>query len=155
MTDDDALLGQLRSLASDLDPVPPDVMTAARAAIDLRTLDGELADLVADSAAADVPDLAYAPTRDSATEDRMLSFDGGGVHIDIEVVQEDDVLTVVGQLTGADPGDCVLERGDGSTVPVRLDELGRFMLAGVPAGPVRLHCRSPHGHRVRTVWIGL
>ncbi|MFD0744362.1 hypothetical protein ACFQ1L_23015 [Phytohabitans flavus] len=48
--DDDALMAELRRIAAEVDPVPPSVIEAARAAIFTRHLDHELAELVADSA---------------------------------------------------------------------------------------------------------
>ena len=47
--DDEALLSGLRAVATESDPVPDDVRAAAKAAFGLRSLDAELAELVANS----------------------------------------------------------------------------------------------------------
>ena len=49
--DDDALAGRLRDVVAQIDPVPHAVTEFALAAIDSRTLDAEIAELVYDSAA--------------------------------------------------------------------------------------------------------
>ena len=54
--DDEALLSELRRVTNELDPIPEHVLTAAHAAIGWRTIDAELAELIADSAV-DVPAL--------------------------------------------------------------------------------------------------
>lgn len=48
--DDDALMGELRQVIGRLDPLPGPVRSAARAAIEWRTLDDELSALVHDRA---------------------------------------------------------------------------------------------------------
>jgi hypothetical protein len=152
--DDDQLLARLRAVAAELDSVPADVLAAARTAIDVYDLDGELAELVADSGS-DLPELAFDTVRSGAVDDRLLAFEGAGVRIDVEIFLEDAVLTVAGQLTGAAPGGCVLERDGRAAEPVDVDALGRFLLVGVPVGPVRFRCHAADGRVVRTVWISL
>lgn len=48
--DDEALLTDLRHVTNELDLIPEHVLAAARAAIGRRTIDAELAELIADSA---------------------------------------------------------------------------------------------------------
>jgi hypothetical protein len=154
---DDALLARLRALAGRLDGVPGHVTAAAQAAIDMRDLDSELAALVADSAS-DASDLTFEAVRGGSahgTVDRLLSFDGGGVRVELEVDRSTDGLTLIGLLHGVDRDDCVLERGDGIREPLQLDALGRFMLPGVAPGPARLRCRSIAGRLVCTSWVSL
>jgi hypothetical protein len=154
---DDALLARLRALAGRIDGVPDHVTTAAHAAIEMRDLDGELAALVADSAA-DAPELTFEAVRGGSahgTVERLLSFDGGGVRVELEVDRSGDGLTLIGQLHGVEPGGCVLERGDGHRELLDPDELGRFLLPRVAPGPARLRCRSTAGRLVRTSWVNL
>ncbi len=153
---DDALLEWLRRVAAEADPVPEDIGAAARAAIMLHDLDGQLAELIADSAGT-TPDLEYETVRRAAdtTADRLLSFEGGGVRVDLEVVPGDDGLTVVGQLVGASPEGCELEYGDGRRETVDLDELGRFLLDRSQGGPVRIRCSSVNGSPIVTSWVNL
>ncbi|MEU4193353.1 hypothetical protein AB0E69_15760 [Kribbella sp. NPDC026611] len=154
---DDELMEWLRRVAAEADPVPADISAAAREVIGLRDLDGELADLIADSAGV-TPDLEYEPVRRAApetAEDRLLSFEGGGVRIELEIAPGDDGLTVVGQLLGASPMECELESADGHRERVQLDELGRFILDRRERGPVRIRCRSVRGGPVTTAWVNL
>ncbi|TCO26618.1 hypothetical protein EV652_107511 [Kribbella steppae] len=155
--DDDALLEWLRQVAAEADPLPEDIGMAAREAITLHDLDGELAELIADSAGT-TPDLEYETVRRAAadtTADRLLSFEGGDVRVELEIVPGDDGLTVVGELVGASPDGCELEYGDGRRETVQLDELGRFLLDRKRGGPVRIRCRSVHGSPVVTAWVNL
>ena len=157
MDRDNADLDNLRRIVRDVDPVPDEVFTAARAAIITRELDAELAALVADSTAME-DELRFDPVRTASTETadtRLLSFDGGGVRVELEVSGQADQLTVVGQLLGAADRDCVLEQADGHVLHVELDSLGRFLITGVTSGPARLRYRSESGGRVSTPWVWL
>ena len=88
-----------------MDPVPAEVLIAARAAIATRDLDGELAVLVADSNAHEEPSLTslFEPVRShtaSPSRPRLLTFAGGGVQIDLELGTRQGLIDVVGQFTG-------------------------------------------------------
>ena len=157
MDRDNADLDNLRRIVGDVDPVPDEVFAAARAAIITRELDAELAALVADSAAME-DELRFDPVRTASTEaadTRLLSFDGGGVQVELEVSGQADQLMVVGQVIGAADRGCVLEQADGRVHDVELDSLGRFLITGVTSGPARLRCRSASGGRVSTHWVWL
>jgi hypothetical protein len=157
MDRENADLDNLRRIVRDVDPVPDEVFAAARAAIITRELDAELAALVADSAAME-DELRFDPVRTASTEaadTRLLSFDGGGVRVELEVSGPADQLMVVGQVTGAADRGCVLEQADGRVHDVELDSLGRFLITGVTSGPARLRCRSASGGRVSTHWVWL
>jgi hypothetical protein len=150
---DDALLASLRRVAADVDPVPESVLAAARAAILTRDLDSQLAALVADSDAAS-PELEFEQVR-SAVAGRLLSFEGAGVQVDVEVTAGSRGLSLMGTVSGAGVSDCVLEGADGGRRELRLDPLGRFMVEAVPAGPARLRCTSAAGSGVITAWVRL
>jgi hypothetical protein len=158
MDRDNADLDNLRRIVRDVDPVPDEVFAAARAAIITRELDAQLAALVADSAAME-DELRFDPVRTAASAEaadtRLLSFDGGGVRVELEVSGQADQLTVVGQLVGAADRDCVLEQADGHVHHVELDSIGRFLITGVTSGPARLRYRSESGGRVSTPWVWL
>ncbi|NEA30701.1 hypothetical protein [Streptomyces sp. SID13031] len=154
---DDALLEWLRQVALQADPVPEGVSAAARAAIGMHDLDGRLAELIADSAGA-VPGLEYDAVRRATTDgstERLLSFEGEGVRVEVEIAPGAEGLTVIGQLVGAAPAECQLEYGDGRRETVQLDDLGRFLLEQWPPGPVRIRCRSARGTPVITSWVNL
>jgi hypothetical protein len=154
--DDDALLGELRRLARNADPVPETVLIAARAAIESRDLESRLAALLADSWAAG-SDASAQPVRGGGpetTSGRMLTYAAAGVRIDLGVEPEAGSLTLIGQLAGASTEGCVLQRPDGTATPVESDDLGRFLITVGP-GVVRLRCRSLTGSRVVTPWLTL
>jgi hypothetical protein len=153
--DDEALMAELRRIVADADPVPDTVVAAARAAFETRDLDRDLAELVADSAAADAGFETVRQTPGSQAAGRLLSFDGGGVRVEMEVTRTGDDLTLIGQLDGVAGTSCDLERGGGHRTAIELDELGRFLVTGLPPGPLRLRCRSAGGAEVVTVWITL
>lgn len=157
--DDEALLGALRRVAAEADPVPDDVLAAARAAILTRDLDSELARLVGDSGGIADPvgeGAVFEAVRTASAAGlagtRLLSFSGGGVQIDLEVSREGDRVSLVGQLTGASAEGCALEHAGGAH-PVDLDDLGRFLVSAEVRGPVRLRCRSLAGTAVKTAWV--
>src|SRR5262249_50789363 len=101
---------------------------------------------------------------DTGASTRLLSFDGGGLRIELEVVPEDGTLTLLGQVFGTDvfgatPRECALESASGplrtvQSQPVQLDELGRFLVGGMATGPARLRCHSAAGPVV-TSWVTL
>ncbi|MFC0529410.1 hypothetical protein [Phytohabitans kaempferiae] len=149
--DDDALMADLRRIAAEVDPVPPGVIAAARAAIATRHLDHELATLLADSADVDAG-LLFETVRGPGTESRLLTYEGGGVQVDVDLGRSGSGLRVIGQFTD-EVTDCAVEGGDGGRVEVDVDELGRFVVDLVPAGPIRLRYRGEGGHLVRTAWL--
>ncbi len=166
---DEALLAELRRVAVDADPVPERVLQAARLAITYRDPDGELAQLIAVSTTeypgtGPAGDASYrhaegmrgeaGALRSGGPSERpplMLSFVGGGVHIDLEVTRRGRVIDVVGQLIGAAEAGCTIEDADGRR-DVELDGLGRFIVEGLRSGPIRLRCRSTDGGAVTTAW---
>lgn len=173
---DDRLVNELRAVVAAVDAVPDGVLAAARAAFGTRQLDRQLAELIADSGragggAADDPDDPDDPedlagpavaaafegvrtwTGDGPANSRLLSFAGGDVQLDLEVSGHGDQLDVIGQFTGADIAECVLEFGSGDEVVLEVDNLGRFLLNAVAPGPVRARCRSVDGHPVVTAWV--
>lgn len=150
--DDDALMAELRRIAAEVDPVPQSVIEAAHAAIATRHLDHELAELVADSADAESGLLFEAVRGPGVAESRLLTFDGGGVQVDVDLAPAGGGLRLIGQFTGP-VTECAVERGDGGALELAVDELGRFVADDVPPGPMRLRYRSEIGQMVRTAWL--
>jgi hypothetical protein len=135
------LMARLRNAAAELDPVPAHVLAAARAALDTRRLDEELAALVADSALAD------AGVRAADAEVRLLSFEAADVSLELQVEYRGDDVSVRGLVTGA-TGDAVIEvAGERHTAPV--DE-GWFAVTGLPRGATRVHIGP-----IVTSWVQL
>jgi hypothetical protein len=149
--DDDELLARLGGVVAEIDPVPAEVRRAARAAFGTRDLDGELAALVADSA----HDGFEAVRAGDLFGPRLLSFACDGVQVDLEVSRAGDQVDLTGQVTGAAGHGCRLEYPRGATVELDLDSIGRFLVSGVPGGPIRLRCYSAGGVPVLTSWVAV
>ena len=153
-SDDDALMAELRYVVGEVDPVPESVQIAARAAIEWRTLDAELAALVHDSAV----DRGVLALRVVATGPRALTFETPDLTIEVEteVVDESGSLCLVGQLVPPQAADVTVRHGT-ELIAVRADERGRFAARGVAPGPVSLRCRldaAPGVSRlVETAWL--
>jgi hypothetical protein len=153
-TGSDALIGELRGLLSRLDPVPPRLLDEVRRAFCWRTVDAELAELSFDSLV-DQEALAVR-TGDTALEPRMLGFgavvDGEDLAIEVEVTATPGGTCLMGQLWPAVAGTVDVQTVGGGSTAVDVDELGRFLVDPVPAGPVRLSVRF--GTRlVQTTWV--
>ena len=146
---DEQLVDVLRRALVEADEVPTEVVAAARAAWTWRTIDAELAELVHDST---VDDLALAGVRGAATV-RALSFMVGRHFVELEVGEDGDRRSVVGQVTPAREDGLDLEWADGRA-PERLDVdlLGRFAASRLFPGLVRL--RSVDGTLV-TEWVAI
>lgn len=151
--DDDALAEELRQLLRRVDPVPPEVVDAARVSIGWRTLEADLADLISDSL------LTTADVR-GGEQPRLLSFQAGDRIVEIEVSALDGRLRILGQLVPVQPARVRVEQPTGA-VEVVADQLGRFAIEDLPVGPTRFVCQpldpagEPVGTEVVTQWQAL
>jgi len=144
----DPLLTSLFSVVGNVDPVPASVVEAARAAYIWRTIDAELAELTADSA------MATAGVRSSSAP-RLLTFEGAGVEVEVEVAQTGSTRRLTGQLVPVGPAR-VTVRWSGGTHEAMADDLGRFAAEGIPAGTVSLVVdRAGAEHPIVTSWISI
>jgi hypothetical protein len=144
----DPTFATLRNVIDRADPVPQAVVDAARAAYTWRTIDAELAELTADSA------LAAAGVRSSSAP-RLLTFEGDGVEVEVEVAQTGSTRHLSGQLVPVGPAQ-VTVRWPGGTRETAADDLGRFAVEGVPAGSVSLAVvRAGAEHQIVTSWISI
>lgn len=153
-SDDDILLDELRRVFAAIDPIPAPVQVAARAAIEWRTIDAELAALVCDSIV-DEPVLAVR----GAAGPRMLTFEAPELTIELEAEPSaDDSLRLIGQLVPPQPAEIAVRHGD-DVIATRADDRGRFVAGGIGAGPVSLRCRldgdSGGGRLVETAWLSI
>jgi hypothetical protein len=158
MTEDelDRLEQDFRTLADKVDPVPGWVKDGARMAFGLRTLDAELLRLERDTAVdADTVGVRGTPSV------RELSFATGDMTLDAEVVHTGPyVRRLVGQLVppvaAAIEVLTVCEGRPGPTLAAQADELGRFLVDDIPAGPMRVLIGPlGGGPRVMTQWTVL
>lgn len=143
----DDLEARLRGIVGHVDPVPPGVDEAARAAFGWRTLDADLAALLRDSA----DEAVEAGVRGPGGA-RQLSFETPALGIELEVT---DVgpreRRVEGQLLPPAAALVTIERPGEDAVSVEADELGRFVLERLRAGVVRLHVRL-RGAQIAVPW---
>lgn len=149
------LVDELRELFLKVDPVPPLVTQAAKAALDWRRLDAELAELLADSALdAESP----APTRGARATLRSMSFSAGRLTIDVEIHGEGADRIALGQLSPPGRATIELQSADrAEPTTVESDNLGRFRTKLPATGSIRLRVATdPAGANwVETSWIPL
>ncbi|MEA2220628.1 MAG: hypothetical protein QOJ35_3254 [Solirubrobacteraceae bacterium] len=153
-SEDDILLDELRRVFAAIDPVPEAVRIAARAAIEWRSIDAELADLTSDSSV-DEPALAV---RGTATP-RLLTFEARDLTIEVEAEPAgDETLRLVGQIVPPQTAQIAVRYGH-ELVATCADERGRFVARGVDPGFVSLRCHlggeSGEGRLVETAWLSL
>jgi hypothetical protein len=118
---------------------------AGRAAFLLRRLDAELAELVHDSA------LDAAGMVRGGVE-RLLSFEGGDVTVELQVTPRGDRLALLGQLVGVElPVGMAVETATGRA-EVSVDETGMFRQE-IPAERFRLHVTPQDRSPVVTSWV--
>lgn len=144
-----ATLAELRRVLDMAEPLPPDSTTLARAALDWRTIDAELAELVHDSAV-DEHELLVRGDDDRL---RVLTFRTSDIEIEVEYSNGQ----LVGQVVPAEAATIELHReGVGAVASATTDEIGSFVIADVAAGPLSLLCRADDGRwSVRTSWTSL
>jgi hypothetical protein len=138
---------RLRTIIGQVDPVPPGLDEAARAAFTWRTIDEELAELMRDSA----DESAEVLVRSSSVS-RQLSFESPRLGIELEVVATGPrERRLEGQLLPPGSATVTVERPGEGGVSVQADELGRFALDGLRAGVVRLHVML-RGAQIAVPW---
>ena len=149
--DDDALLGELRLLVGDVDPVSGAVTSFARAALGWRRVDAELAELLADSV---LDSESLAATRSGLARARSVSFKASDLEIDLEIQHRDPGALLLGQLAPPEGAEIEIQRDDSSQAQVvQADELGRFRVELVEGGRIRLCIARASGGRIETSWI--
>jgi hypothetical protein len=145
--EDRELLDTLRDGLAEADPVPEVLLEAARASFTWRTVDAELAELVADTA------VASSAVR-GPDAPRLLTFTAGPTTLVVEVGTTGAQRRLLGQIVRPRRAE-VEVRHSGGTLDVVADDLGRFRVETVPAGPLSLSCRFPDAGEppVVTSWV--
>lgn len=143
---------ELRAVIVTADPVPPEVLQAARESFTWRTIDAELAALAYDS----VVDRPTSDVTRGSAGPRMLTFEASGLTVELEVTTKGSRRQLVGQLIPPQPAS-VAVRHHGGTALVEADELGRFSADELPRGPSSLRCHLGGGEEppVVTDWVAL
>ena len=149
MTDrDQELLAELRGVAARMDPVPDELIAAARSAFAWRTMDAELARLVED---ASPEDSRLVGVRSGATA-TLLSFEAPDLAVEVEVLVTGGRRRLLGQLIPGQPGRVEVRHRAGRT-EVTADEVGRFAADDLPPGPMSLRSEATGGRRIETDWF--
>jgi hypothetical protein len=149
MIGEEEVLSSLRDIAGRRDPVPPNVLAAARASLAWRDPDAALAALTRDSLDRLIAVRGGTP--------RVLTFFGGALTIDVQVTARPGGIDVVGELAPVVAARVVAESPEG-THETSVDDEGRFRFEGVATGPVRLRCEPMVEGAfvpVRTEWVQL
>jgi hypothetical protein len=150
----DPLMPEVRDVVDKADPIPGLVIAAAKASFTWRTIDSELAELVADSADPLSVGFAEAGVRSDAIA-RLLTFEAAGLVVEVEVAEEGPSRRLVGQLVPMAGADVVVRWNTG-TAATTADRLGRFVVADIPAGLVSLAVRrSSDPKPVVTSWVNV
>ena len=146
------LLGSLRDLMRELDPVPDKVVSYAKAALGWRRIDAELAELLSDSA---LESESVALTRAGVAHARQVTFRASDLEIDVEIQDRDPGVLLLGQLAPPASAEVEVQRDDGSVAAtVEADSLGRFRAELAEGGRIRLRVRrEPPATPVETSWI--
>jgi len=144
---------ELRRVVAQVDSVPAVLLEGAVGAFAWRTIDADLAELVFDS----LVDHDQAALVRGTQHGRMLFFRSSSLTIEVEVTGTRASRRLVGQLVPPQRGSVDIRHRD-SVVTVEADELGRFSVDSLQAGPISLRCRpgSATGqHPVVTDWVAM
>jgi len=132
--DDDELFAELGRAHRPREPVTRAILNAAVAAHSWRNLDAELAALTYDSL---FDEDLLAPAR-STQDTRILTFQSGGIEIEIEIGD----AVVRGQLLPPQPGQVVLLTAEGHEHPATANQVGFFTVPVAARTPFRLWCTT-------------
>jgi hypothetical protein len=144
---DERLLAELRELLDRSAPLPPRVVQMAKDSYTWRTVAAELAALTSDS----LVEPAAGAVRGAATP-RSLTFAAADISIEVEVGEQGPNRRMLGQVVPPQPARIEV-RQDEATWTVEADVVGRFVVDGLGAGPVRLRCQLAEGRAVVTEWV--
>ncbi len=147
IADDEALLARLRDVAAEVDPVPEFVLEAARAALSLRTLDADLAELVRDS----WEDRSSLIAVRGEGDVRLISFETGPVAVELQVTERDGLRDLVAQISGAHVAQAEVETPARRHATTLEDSV--VVADGLPAGLLRLHLLTSEGRDLVTSWV--
>lgn len=146
-------MSELRVMFGEVDPLPPLVTEAAKAALGWRRLDAELAELLSDSA---FEQESLALARGAEASARSLTFTAPQLTIDVEIREDEGARVLLGQLTPPATLTIEIQTVDERVLSVDSDQLGRFRASLPTPGPLRLRVVDPSrasGAAIETSWI--
>jgi hypothetical protein len=133
------LMARIGATFAEIDPVPEDVLAAARAALgwglSAATLDAELAELVEDTSVSGMVGIR------GTGAPRLVTFESESLTVEVEVSPQGGRRRLVGQIVPAEHRRLALHSPEGVR-DVDVDELGRFAVSDVPAGPISFVCSA-------------
>lgn len=146
---DQQWLLHMGSVAGAIDPPPPLLLELGRAAFSLRRVDAELIELVDDSAD------ELVGVRGATSQERLLSFEGRAVSLDLQVTVEAGHVRLIGQVVPVPAGGAVVhvESPDRPVASTDVDTVGGFAIDEVPEGLLRLRIERGGEVAVTTAWI--
>lgn len=145
---DEAILRELREVASRLDPCPADLTDRIGFALTVQALQAEVAELTSQ---AELVSRSSSPSPSlEPAEATTVTFSAAGMSIMIAASPAPDGrATIDGWLT-AGPAEVELDMGEAGTRTVEADADGRFVIPDVPRGTAHLLVRPASGRPVIT-----
>jgi hypothetical protein len=148
---EERLLAQLRAFAHQADPVPDEVIFAARGSFAWRRVDAELAELTFDSLLDDVGLVAVRST----DVVRLVTFEAGEVSVEVEITPTGARRRMLGQLVPPQAARIQVRTATDDT-EVQADRLGRFTVPDLAAGPASLRCHlAESGRVIESDWVSI
>lgn len=149
MTDEDVIDRRIAEWLRADDTVPSSAVIAAKDGFRWRATDEDLAELTYDSS-----DDLLGLTNVRGASTRQLCFAAGPASVEVELRDESQLL--VGQLIPTGPAEIeLIALAEPAVAKKELaDDVGRFAIDGLPAGPIRLRwTEGRSGRRVATDWF--
>ncbi len=147
--DDDALLVELGAALAAADPMPERLVEQVKDLYTWRTVDAELAELVADTA------LEAMAVRSGNRMPRILTFTAGVTTLVLEVAEARERRRLLGQIVSPRPARVAVDY-PGGNVTTTADDLGRFRVDDCPTGPIRVSLEfADDRERVVTSWVSV
>jgi hypothetical protein len=145
---DEELLKLVRVMLTGPAAVPPEVVVAARAAFELRSLDAELAALIYDS---ETDDRLLVGSRATESSARILVFRAEESTVEVEFRDG----RALGQIDPPSAGEVCLESPLAQLGEACIDSAGCFVIEGSFTGMVRIIVQSPDRTQLVTEWTRL
>lgn len=149
---DQQLITAVAGMLDRVDPPPGWMVDLAKLSFDLRSIDAELAELVADSRI-DEP-LVAVRSAGTVAEPRLLTFESSELAVELEVDRDERGRpALTGQLVPGEAAEVELRQPGAQTRSVQTDDLGRFRFDDLADGPFSLVCRPGAGRPVASPWV--
>jgi hypothetical protein len=146
--DDAEMLDLVKSVLTGPAAVPPEVVTAARAAFELRSLDVELAALIYDS---ETDNRLLAGLRAPESSARTLVFRAEESTVEVEFREG----LILGQIDPPSRGRVSLESPRSRLGEAAIDSAGCFVIEGSFTGMIRITLHGPDDTQLMTEWTRL